>query len=128
MPNEIHSLEISFPWMFIALWVSISYIISFCGGWYSLSKRYRLSEPYPKGLCWLGWHSGGFIWAGYRSCLWIAPHPTGLFIKTGPWLLFRAGHPPVFIPWKEFKALKHHKFLFLKWDTIELAQSPWLVI
>jgi len=118
----------NFPWMFLGFWIAISYLVSFLGGWQTLSKTYRFHAPYPKGIRWFGWHSGSIGLAGYRSCLWVGLHATGVFLRTGPLLLFRAGHPPLFIPWTAFEETKQHRFLFFKWSTLELAQSPSLVI
>ncbi|MDD5409604.1 MAG: hypothetical protein PHC71_05905 [Candidatus Omnitrophica bacterium] len=46
---------------------------------------------------------------GYRNCLTIGVSPEGFYLAI--LFLFRIGHPPMFIPWKEIK-IKRKKIIF----------------
>ena len=55
----------------------------------------------------------------YRSCLTIRVAEDGLFLAVFP--LFRAGHPPLFIPWSEFTMLRQKKILFWRFAEVSVG-------
>jgi hypothetical protein len=82
----------------VTLWLLVSAIISYVGGWTTLAKRFRLRRPFV-GERW-NWQSGQMRWiAGYRNCLTVGCNREGLYLATMP--LFRFRHPPLLIPWEE---------------------------
>jgi len=46
---------------------------------------------------------------GYNNCLTIGGSPDGFYLAI--FFLFRIGHPPMFIPWREIK-IKRKKIMF----------------
>ncbi len=47
------------------------------------------------------WQSVAIGWLSYRSCVTVGLNTTGLYMA--PWAIFRAGHPPLLIPWSELQ-------------------------
>ena len=97
-----------FPFYFVALWLLVSAVISFIGGWSALAKRFRRNQPF-NGMV-LNGQSGNMRWiAGYGNCLTIGSNPEGLYLAM--WPLFRFRHPPLLIPWGEI-SVKRQRILF----------------
>jgi hypothetical protein len=98
-----------FPCYFVTLWLLVSAVISYLGGWTTLAKRFRLRHSFVGER----WHSqsGQMRWiAGYRSCLTVGCNTEGLYLATMP--LFRFRHPPLLIPWEEV-AIRRRQMFFL---------------
>src|SRR5262245_33648505 len=97
------------PCYVVTLWLFVSAIISYIGGWTTLAKRFRLRRSFV-GARW-SWQSGQMRWiACYRNCLTVGCSPEGLYLATMP--LFRFRHPPLLIPWEEV-AVEPRQILFL---------------
>jgi hypothetical protein len=91
------------------LWVAVSIVISYLGGWASLSKRFRFRGQ-VSGNRWRG-QSGQMRWiASYGNCLTVGANEDGLYLATFP--LFRVGHPPLLIPWNEVSHSKSRLLFF----------------
>jgi hypothetical protein len=69
------------------------------GGFPSLVAHYAHRSPFA-GQKW-HWQSAAIGWVSYRSCLTVGANPTGLYLA--PWAIFRAGQPPILIPWSELQ-------------------------
>ena len=108
------------PIYFIALWFGSMLLIARVG-WSQLAEKYACHNPYngPK----QGWQWGMLNWAAYKGCLWLAISPDGLYLETGPSLLFRAFHPPLLIPWSAIKSVKETKYWFMRVLEIKFMQS-----
>lgn len=94
------------PQMFVGLillwiggsWIFVSYLIGLASGWKRLSGRFRLQQTYT-GPKWK-WQSAQMRkFASYNNCLIVGADPMGLFLSIN--VLFRLGHPALFIPWNE---------------------------
>jgi hypothetical protein len=93
-------------------WVGLLWLLSQIGGWAALAKKYRLTGP-ADNIDWKGWQFGFFNdWFGYKGCLWIAVGSEGIYLKTGPDILFRVGHPPLLIPWSAVQSVQPTKRLW----------------
>jgi len=98
-----------FPIFFFCLWLTVSGIISFIGGWYSLSRCYRNEVPFS-GAKWR-MQSGQMRWrANYNNALTIGANEEGLYL--GMIFLFRFMHPPLLIPWNEVRVRRTSGWLF----------------
>lgn len=98
-----------FPIYLIALWLLIGAILSFVGGWWSLSKLYRTQVPF-EGAKWRG-QSGRMRWlANYNHVLTLGANREGLYLAS--MFLFRFMHPPLLIPWREIKVRSSKDWLF----------------
>lgn len=104
------ALWVIFPVYFLTLWLLVSAIISYIGGWTTLAKRFRLKQPFA-GTRWTG-QGGQMRWiASYRNCLTLGVSPEGLYLAT--MFLFRFRHPPLLIPWNEVTVVRR-RILFSK--------------
>jgi len=101
-----------FPLLFIAIWIGALYLLSLIGGWSALAEKYRCDSDITDN--WRGWQSGYFGILHYGGCLWIATTPRGLCLKTGPFFIFSAFHPPLCIPWENIASVKEGTFFFVR--------------
>ena len=61
-------------------------------------------------------------WAShYGSCLNVGADGTGLKLSVA--FLFRAGHPPLFIPWTEVSVANRREFLFIRRVRLALGRE-----
>jgi hypothetical protein len=107
------------PAYFVTLWLLVSALISFIGGWTKLAGTFRLDKPFV-GQLWAG-QSGQMRWiAGYGNCLTVGCNPEGLYLATMP--LFRFMHPPLLIPWSEV-CVSQRKILFFRFVRLSLGHE-----
>jgi hypothetical protein len=118
--DQRHSaLWLILPCYALALWLLVSAIISYIGGWTTLAKRFRMKTSFV-GERWAG-QSGQMRWlAGYGNCLTLGCNPEGLYLATMP--LFRFRHPPLLIPWEEI-AISRREILFLSFVRFGLGRD-----
>ncbi len=106
---------------FLLVWFAVLWLVAQIGGWQELSKQYPLGELDTDEITWKGWQYGRFnnaMW--YKGCLWVGISSAGLFLKTGPDLLFRFAHPPLFIPWNRITVGQPYRFLWRKMQRIQI--------
>jgi len=108
-----------FPAYFAALWLLVSAVISFIGGWTKLAGVFRSGKPFI-GQQWTG-QSGQMRWiAGYGNCLTVGCNPEGLYLAT--MALFRFRHPPLLVPWSEI-SISQRKILFFRFVRFSLGHE-----
>jgi hypothetical protein len=108
-----------FPAYFIALWLLVGAIISFVGGWFSLSKFYRTHVPF-NGAKWRG-QSGQMRWlANCNNVLTLGTSTDGFYLAS--MFLFRFMHPPLLIPWSEIK-VRRSKGWFFEYVTFTMGRE-----
>lgn len=114
-----YALWLILPAYFVVLWLLVSAVISFIGGWMTLAKRFRLRKPFL-GPRWSG-QSGQMRWiAGYGNCLTVGCDCEGLYLATMP--LFRFGHPPLLVPWSEV-TVTQRRILFFRYVRFSLGHQ-----
>ena len=87
--------SVIFAAYFVGLWCLVSAIISFTGGWFQLSRKFKLVGPFD-GVS-EGLRSGQMRWrTHYGNSLRLGANGDGLFIAV--LFLFRFMHPPLLIP------------------------------
>jgi hypothetical protein len=109
-----------FPLYFVGLWIFVNSIIALIGGWRLLARRFRMQGSYD-GQKW-PLQSARMRWtAHYNGVLTVGANRTGLFIA--PLILFRVGHPPLFVPWVEIVAVRKTIFFFFNFVELRLGRS-----
>ena len=112
---------IAFPIFFAALWVGITLLMSYIGGWGRLAKQYPAFGPPPTGAV-LRHVTGMFGVANYKRVLTVTTTETGLCIENR-WV-FRPWHPPLFIPFTAIRNARKQTLFFWEYvafDVDELA-------
>jgi hypothetical protein len=56
----------------------------------------------------------------YNNALTVGADVAGLFMV--PFLLFRAWHPPLFVPWSEITGVRETRFLFVRFVEMRLGR------
>jgi hypothetical protein len=103
--------------MLVGIWLVVSMVISQIGGWALLAQQYRCLEPFPE-TRW-SFQRAQFRWGtAYNNCLTFGADPHGLYLAVFP--LFRLGHPPLFIPWREI-SVSRRKTLWIKQVRLQLG-------
>jgi hypothetical protein len=114
------------PVIVAAFWVLLSYALSFVGGWFALSRRFRAqSEPYGEVKV-----AGSFFnvlegvgmrfGVSYSNFVRLAAAEDALYLSV--FFLLRLGHPPLCIPWKEIQ-IGRTKFLWRWYVELTLGEQ-----
>ncbi len=107
--------------LFIALWCAVSFLISYIGGWFALSKRFkRQSEPYGETKS-----AGPFFytvymrwWGHYSSVVRLTAASDALYASV--LFPFRVFHPPLRIPWDQIQ-FGRAKYFFRNYIVLNLG-------
>lgn len=106
------------PLLFIPMFALITGILSRLG-WSDLAKHYKYEEDFTGER--IGLISAAINKVNYNNCLVLRADSFGFHLK--PILLFRAFHPPIFIPWDQVKEVNHKKVLFTSMTELVIG-SP----
>jgi hypothetical protein len=108
------------PFYFIALWVGVTYWIALIGGWRLLAKRFRMQGTFS-GQKWNMQNARMRALSRYNNALTVGADDSGLFIV--PFILFRAWHPALFVPWTEITVTQGTELFFFKFVELHLGRS-----
>jgi hypothetical protein len=103
--------------IFAVFWCFVCFVLAVIGGWSSLAAYFRTTEV-PQGKAFY-MQSGKVGVVNYSSCLTIRAAADGLYLAVFP--LFRAGHPPLFIPWSEIATFRQKKILFWRFAEVTIG-------
>lgn len=105
-------IAIAMPLVFVGFWMSVCWLLALVGGWHGLASRYAVhdeTKPATQSI------SGALGVVSYNGVLQVGASNTGLDLRV--MALFRAGHPPLRIPWTDIRVEKENAGLF-GWQTI----------
>jgi len=106
--------------IFPFFWCAVLWLIGQLSGWSLLAQKFRLTSSFP-GECW-SWQSARMRWgANYGSCLTAGADATGLYLRV--MIFFRAGHPPLLLPWHEISVRKRGKTVFFRYVELSLGRE-----
>ena len=101
---------IVFVFAFVAFWIAIGHLISMIGGWRSLAARYAGDAGQFTGRRW-HMQSGAMRWTTrYGNVLTIGADSGRMYLAV--MVLFRSGHPPLYIPWAEIEIAERRGWIF----------------
>jgi hypothetical protein len=92
---------------FVGLWIGASILMA-RGNWSALAQSYRLTGPFA-GVRWKAQDIAYVGGEGYENGLIVGTDSRGLYLASA-WV-FRAGHPPLLIPWSNISATVQEGFL-----------------
>ena len=94
----------------ILMWMGLCVVTALFSGWWTLGRVYRSSRPFT-GTLWRR-QSVGFRWStSYGGLVNVGVNSEGLYLSV--LLLFRIGHPPLFIPWCDISAESKKSWLII---------------
>ena len=114
-----------FPYAYLVLicifcWIALSILIAKLSGWASLARDYRDDAPLDGDR--FHFQSAGMRFGtNYSGCLTVGVNRKGLYLAV--WLLFRFGHPPLLIPWRDITMTERKKF-FMQQVLLRFARCP----
>jgi hypothetical protein len=121
-----HSLDfqavfpVLFPLFFVGMWMGVSLLLAQVGGWSALATQYQTTDKFD-GVS-LGGRSGRFgTMMNYNGVLNLGVDQE--FFHLSVIFLFRLGHSPLAIPWKDITLSERSGFL-TKWVVLEFAKVP----
>ena len=119
-PDSMSWFPVLFPVFFVAGWLLVSYLLSALGGWQSLAKHYASSSPFTgRRFRFRSAQFGGYV--NYGGCLTIGSGAQGLYFAVLPF--FRAGHPPLLIPWNDVFARVARTWFFAAVE-LDFSKAP----
>jgi len=115
-----------FPF-FVAIWLTVSALISRLSGWSRLAEQFRSDAPASgEHFRFVSGSMGRALFpASYKSCLSVAVSPAGFHLSIQ--FPFRFLSPPLFIPWTEVESVQEGRWLFVRKTAIRL-RNQWPVI
>ncbi len=103
------AMAVLFVPAFVAFWCLVVYLISQLGGWASLAEDFRATNE-PSGEA-FSWTSGKIhFFSNYNNSLIATVSRTGVHVA--PWMAFRIGHEPIFIPWHRVRGIIQGYYFF----------------
>jgi hypothetical protein len=105
------------------MWIFAVLLSSSCSGWHKLAKRFRkqsepLGETRKAGPFFFGAY--GRFWTDYSSVIQMTAADDALYLSV--LFLFRIGHPPLRIPWKEIK-IGRTRFMWRPYVVLTLGDQ-----
>ncbi len=95
---------IAVPLVFVLLWIGTSMLIAVMSGWHTLAKRFVSADKPYGDVRTAGplFHTiYGRYWVKYNSVIRMTAASDALYLSVAA--VFRAGHPPLRIPWDEIR-------------------------
>lgn len=109
---------VAFPIFFVALWVGITLLMSWIGGWGRVGAVYAATGAPPGGKA-LRHVTGMFGMTRYKHVLSVITTETGLYIENRR--VFRAGHPPLFIPFSAIANPRKQTLFFWEYVAFDIG-------
>lgn len=106
--------------VFPTIWIVAGMVIGQVGGWAALAQQFEFREDFT-GQRWRLQSARMRLWVHYGSCLTVGANPDGLYLAI--LFLFRVGHPPLFIPWREVSVPKKGVFLSIRYVELRLGHD-----
>lgn len=102
-----------FPAAFVLAWIGVSVLLSVMSGWHQLASRFRATsaiegQRYRFSSLSLG--AGAFPMS-YRNCIFVTVGRSGFLMSV--LFLYRAYHPPIFVPWSAVETVHPEQRWFL---------------
>ena len=110
---------VAIPLFAVSWWMFLMWLIAHAVGWSALARHYRNVEPFEgkkHHFC-----SGKISFGNYGNCLIVGANSDGLYLHV--FLLFRVGHPPLFIPWTDLTP-RVKRLWFFEWLEFEPSRVP----
>ncbi len=109
----IIAFAIGFPFF----WMAVTFAVAQLSGWASLARRFPASRP-PTGQS-FEWVSGKISrLSNYNRSLNVTVSSEGVHIV--PNFIFKFGHKPIFLQWKDVSVLHRGRFLFSSYTDVGL--------
>jgi hypothetical protein len=111
-------LAIAMPLVFVGFWMGVCWLLALVAGWRGLASRYRVdTEPKPATQT----TSGMVGLVSYNGVLQVGASNAGLDLRV--MVLFRAGHPPLRIPWTDIRVESETAGLFGSQTKLRLGSN-----
>ncbi len=104
--------------LFIAIWLSMLFLVSRFGGWGKLYKAYKFPERIGNPFLVKSFQSIQLGISNYNGIMTLSYYPEGLGMEV--MILFRFQHPKILIPWKDIKLKEKSKSIFV-WNKLEIG-------
>lgn len=123
MENVTFLPQLWFPLFFAALWLGVTFLLSYISGWAFLAKHYRATLPYTGRYERLPQSQMGKfgIFGGARNAVYVGIEPNGLHLRM--FVLFRINCRDLFIPWRDV-SVRRGKALLRDYIEFRFAREP----
>ena len=103
----------------VVLWLVELALLSYIGGWVTLSKQFRLRGNFIR-VEWNWQRSKMRGMVGYNNSVTVGCNSEGLYLALMPLFAFR--HPPLLIPWNEIR-ISRKQVVFLEYVRLGLGRE-----
>jgi hypothetical protein len=110
--------------LFTLLWLFISALLSFSGGWYFIAGNYPVKEDYKGDRLYFQTIIIGLV--PYKNCVMIGANKSGLLLNIFP--IFSFAHSPISIPWSDISLHNIATFPLFPDVELKLRKVPWASI
>lgn len=104
--------------LFIAIWLSMLFLVSHFGGWGKLYKAYKFPDRIGNPFLVKSFQSIQLGISNYNGIMTLSYYPEGLGMEV--MILFHFQHPKILIPWKDIKLKEKSKSIFV-WNKLEIG-------
>jgi hypothetical protein len=117
MTESVIILTVTGAIAYIALlWIIITFILSFAGGWHRLASTFRTDRQETGDI--FTFISGRFRFVNYNYILRVAVSHDGMYLSL--FKFFRPFHPPLFIPWQAVRSTVRQNIFWEKYIRLEI--------
>jgi hypothetical protein len=115
--------QFAFALFFVALWLAITFLLSYISGWAFLARYYRTARPFEGRYERIRASQMGPLgpFGGARNALYVGIDPQGLHLRM--FILFRINCRDLFIPWAEITVTRGRSF-FQDFVEFHFRQAP----
>lgn len=109
--------------LFPVVWCAMCYGLGRFSGWARLAERFQAPGRFegPTSPFCSANMGAGFQPVNYGTCLTLGADASGLYLDVFP--LFRVGHPPLLIPWREVRVGERKKAWMMEMVTLHLGRA-----
>ena len=112
------ALPFGFLVIFPLFWCAICLLLSRVGGWSRLARHYGTDEK-PSGLK-STMQSAKINLVSYNNCLTVHVSEAGIYLSI--MFLFRLGHQPVMIPWRDIHNVRKDKVWWFEATSLDVGE------
>lgn len=123
MDTHLLWLQFAFVGFFAAVWLAVTYLLSYISGWAFLARYYRAVRPFDGRYERIRASQMGPLgpFGGARNALYVGIDPQGLHLRM--FILFRINCRDLFIPWADISVTRGRSF-FQDFVEFHFRQAP----
>jgi hypothetical protein len=114
---------LGFLLLFVAMWLAVTFLLSYISGWAFLAERYRAKQRFAGRYERIRSSQMGRLgpFGSARNALYAGVDDAGLHLRM--FVLFRVNCPDLFVPWREITVSRGKSF-FVDYVEFRFREAP----